>query len=280
MRWIERCLSSVRNSSLQSDLFIVDNGSTDGTIEYINEHYPMANFIVSKENLGFGRANNLGFEYAIKNNYDYVYLLNQDAWIQNNDILRLIECHKRNSEYGILSPIQVNREVTRVDRNFMTSIPASLIDTLLVTHNNIPSVYQNQRSTPAAHWLIPISVIKKVGGFSPAFTHYGEDFDYTHRAQYWNYKCGIVTHTYGIHDREDRILPPNKIMHIVHMTLIYIYINPNLNKKTQLKLILKHIMIYFPTYPLLCIKKLLKFIIDLPRLRKIKKTSLNEGAFL
>ena len=43
MKWIDRCLGSVQSSLVGTDTFVVDNGSTDGTQEYINEHYPKTN---------------------------------------------------------------------------------------------------------------------------------------------------------------------------------------------------------------------------------------------
>ena len=82
MKWLERCLSSLTSSTVPSDVYIVDNGSTDGSQDYIRSNFKDAIFVQSEENLGFGKANNIGLQYAYEKGYEYVYLLNQDAWVE------------------------------------------------------------------------------------------------------------------------------------------------------------------------------------------------------
>ena len=62
MKWAEKCFSSLRKSSVPVHTMVVDNGSTDGTQEFNKTHFPEVEFIQSAENLGFGKANNLGIE--------------------------------------------------------------------------------------------------------------------------------------------------------------------------------------------------------------------------
>ena len=86
MKWLDRCLGSVEGA----DVFVVDNDSTDGSADYIQGHFPQVKLIRSAENHGFSKANNLGFEYALKKGYDYVYLLNQDAWLEAGALETLV----------------------------------------------------------------------------------------------------------------------------------------------------------------------------------------------
>ena len=81
MKWAERCFSSLRKSSVPLSAYVVDNGSTDGTQDYINKNFPEVDFHQSPENLGFGRANNLAIEKAFRDGAEFFYLMNQDAWI-------------------------------------------------------------------------------------------------------------------------------------------------------------------------------------------------------
>ena len=224
MQWLERCLASVRNSETHSDIFIVDNGSTDGSIEYIKNNYPEAILIESKENLGFGRANNLGFKYAVKNGYENVYLLNQDAWIEPGLLGRMVDVARLNPEYGILSPLQVNREQTKLDKNFSSWIPAALSSDLLCGCS-LKDVYET-KFTMAAHWLIPVSKLHIVGGFSPAFRHYGEDNNLIDRMHFKGFKNGIVPSVKGVHDREFRPLSKGKSQYINYVLTIVMLNNP------------------------------------------------------
>ncbi|OGI23272.1 MAG: hypothetical protein A2255_06135 [Candidatus Melainabacteria bacterium RIFOXYA2_FULL_32_9] len=77
------CIKSVfdKTQDLNFDVWVVDNASIDGSIEMIKEEFPRVNLIESKENLGFGRANNLAIR---KTDSKYVLLLNTDTVLVNN----------------------------------------------------------------------------------------------------------------------------------------------------------------------------------------------------
>ena len=227
MKWLEKCISSVVNSNIPSDMFIVDNGSSDGSVEYIKEKAPQAILVQSKENLGFGRANNLGIKYAVENGYDYVYLLNQDAWIESDTLSKLISISRNNPEYGILSPLQTNKDKTRLDKIFSTWCPNKLSSDLLCGQP-IKEIYTT-RFVMAAHWMIPIDVLKKVGGFSPAFRHYGEDNNMINRMQYKGYKIGIIPSTMCVHDRELRPYTKEKADYQQYVNTVIMLNNPQIH---------------------------------------------------
>ena len=77
--WMEKCIGSIMKSGVKADTYVIDNNSTDGTVAAVRVINPEAIIVESKENLGFGRANNIGMKYALDKGYDYVYLLNQDV---------------------------------------------------------------------------------------------------------------------------------------------------------------------------------------------------------
>lgn len=205
INWIYKCLSSVYYD-VNNDVFIVDNGSIDGTQEYILANFPKVKFFQSSENIGFGKANNIGIKYAIDNDYKYIYLLNQDAWIEENTIKELIAVHKNNQEYGILSPFQIQANMSSLDKNFGEIVCAynsnhDILNDLIFKRKK--DVYEVP-FVMAAHWLISRKCFYDVGGFSPTFPHYGEDNNYINRAVFHGYKVGVVPNCIGVHDREDR----------------------------------------------------------------------------
>lgn len=207
-QWYERCFTSLRRSELPVQTVVIDNASNDGTVKYIREQFSEIHLIESKENLGFGRANNLGMRYALDNECDYVFLLNQDAWIEPNTIGELVQVADKYPEYGIISPLQVNKEKNKVLNGVIDflSYPTHTCyelfnDLLLGKRQEVYSV----REMNAAAWLLPRKTLEIVGGFDPIFLHYGEDWNYMSRVIYHNLKIGLLPHVLVVHDCVERV---------------------------------------------------------------------------
>lgn len=277
MKWLDKCLSSVVNSTVNADLFIVDNGSTDGSIEFIENNYPNAQFIISKENLGFGKANNIGFQYAIDHQYDYVYLLNQDAWVEDDTFELLINAHKKHSDYGIISPMQTIKDSSKLDAKFLKCCNSSILSDLLC-HQKLQDIYE-VNSVMAAHWLLPISTILLVGGFSPTFNHYGEDLNYINRVNFYNLKVGIAPAAYAIHDRENRKEPIKKRQYIFFVNNLVILSNPTI-KRRVIRVINNYLQTLFKQKNSLNLFYGLKILLMYSQIVKNRKNSQRTKAFL
>ncbi len=121
MRWLDCCLGSVVSDA---DLYVWDNDSTDGSADFVAKNYPAATLVRSAENLGFSRPNNLGVEYAIKNGYDYVYFLNQDAWLDPGALQKMLAASEAHPDYAVLSPLQMTDGYQALDHNFAKCLPS------------------------------------------------------------------------------------------------------------------------------------------------------------
>lgn len=198
-KWISRCLNSLKASSHPTDILVIDNCSKDRTVEIIQKEYPQVRLIANSANLGFGRANNIGMQIAMKEGYDAVFLLNQDAWIGNDTLAVLAAQAVRHPEFGILSPVHLNGSGKELDKGFASYARLASIKNLSDGQDPIACPFIN-----AAFWFIPVSTLRKVGGFSPLFYHYGEDKDYVNRLHFHQYKIGYLPTVYGCHDREFR----------------------------------------------------------------------------
>ena len=194
MKWVDRCFGSLRASEVPVDVIAVDNGSTDGTQQHLRDEYPEVKLVETGKNLGFGRANNIGFRHALQNGYDFVYLLNEDAWVMPDTLGKLIDSFP-NSRYGILSPMQMSASMEEMDPRFKKHCGDAV-----AKDGGIVDV----RFVMAAHWMISAECLRAVGGFSPTFKHYGEDENYIHRARYHGFKVGVVKDSFAVHDRARR----------------------------------------------------------------------------
>lgn len=199
IRWIDRCLSALRQSTHPVTTMVIDNNSTDGTLRYIAEHFPEVILVGKKENLGFGQANNVGLRYALDNGYDYVLLLNQDAYLQ---AVAIDEMFKVADGKNLFSPLHLTGEGKRLDLHFRESLRRAdneLLDDLLIG-NEIKSHYE-VGEVCAACWFMPIDIIRKIGGFNPLFFQYGEDNNYYTRLEYHHCKTFVVPSAHVWHDR-------------------------------------------------------------------------------
>lgn len=191
-KWLEKCFQSLEQSHYKNDIIVVDNNSSDNSVEII-QSFPKIQLIQSPENLGFGKANNIGIQKALEFGADYVFLLNQDTWIFPETISNLVEVAVTNDDYGIVSPLHYSGDEIHLDANFETYWKRK-IKTISDNVDEVPFVN-------AAAWLLPKSAIKKVGYFESMFNHYGEDRNYTDRILYHKFKMVVVKNSKICHDR-------------------------------------------------------------------------------
>ncbi|MDJ1504698.1 glycosyltransferase family 2 protein [Xanthocytophaga agilis] len=192
--WIHKCLQSLTESVLPLHIVVVDNNSTTQTgIQIIQNEFPHITFIHSKENIGFGKANNIGIDLAMAHQADYVFLLNQDAWIENNTIERLLSVSLNKPDFGIISPFHLNTTGSALEYGFSKYLETDKCP------NIISDIYLKQTKeiyplsfVNAAAWLLTRDCIKIVGTFDPLFFMYGEDLDYCQRCQYHNIRIGVT----------------------------------------------------------------------------------------
>lgn len=285
MKWIEHCIQSVLSSSVHSDIFVIDNASSDGTPEYIEKKYPTMHLFRSRKNLGFGAANNIGLQYAIDNNYDYVYLLNQDAWVKEDTFEKMISTHLKHPEYGILSPLQFQANEKHLDFNFGAIL--SKWDTETRVCEDL-LIGQKKDVIPfprimAAHWLISRDCLINTGGFSPAFFHYGEDDNYADRVWHKGYKVGVVMNAVGIHDRESRTDSKEKQCLLEFYSKVSDISGFKMTAKEVLWIYMCEILLKGPATPkyFICrLKYLIKMVFGVPKFNKFKQSSEIKSAFL
>lgn len=186
-RWYDKCFASLRESTFPVQTVVIDNTPGEEDAEYIKSHYPEVHLIKPEENLGFGKANNLGMRYALDNGCDYVFLLNQDAWIESNTIGELVRISTIHTDFGIISPMHMYASMDRInmayyDHNYNYELVSDLYC------GTLKEIYP-MRYVNAAAWLLPRKTLEIIGGFCPMIFMYGEDDDYLNRVAY--HKIGV-----------------------------------------------------------------------------------------
>lgn len=109
MSLLETCLTSIRSQTRQSsyEIIVVDNASSDDTVQMLRQEYPWVILIANGNNRGFAQANNQGFARASGR---YFFMLNPDTVIVDGAIDRLVAFMEAHPEVGICGPKNVGRE--------------------------------------------------------------------------------------------------------------------------------------------------------------------------
>jgi GT2 family glycosyltransferase len=183
---ILECLESVYKLNYANfEVIIVDNASTDNSVEIIRKKYPGMIIIENGENLGFAGGNNVGMDYSIKQNADYVWLLNNDTVVNPDCLSYIIESAESSEKIGLVSPI-----IYYLESPLQYQFAGSYIDwkTLSIVYpeqdKEIPAEFQTGENV--CLWgtalLIKSNLIKNFGYLKNEYFAYWEDTEYSLRS--------------------------------------------------------------------------------------------------
>jgi len=171
------------------NVILIENGSSDNSAERLKDierNYPDWQFIYNSENLGFAGGCNQGIEIALKENSDFILLLNNDTVVDNSFLEPLVELSKKHNAItgGLIYYYPDNvQEVWSFGGNFTWgAVPGHLGMLNVQTQaGNLPEE-QITDWVPGCCMLIPRDVIEKIGGLDEDYFAYVEDVDFCLRA--------------------------------------------------------------------------------------------------
>jgi GT2 family glycosyltransferase len=187
-QFLEGCFSSLKFQNNSYEVIVIDNGSDDGSVEYIKENFPEFTLVENKENLGFSKAVNQGI---LISSSKYVFLLNNDVELGSNCIINLLKCIKSDENiFAVASKmVQYNDRSKMDDAGDEYTIFGW---TKKVGDGRSPELYTSEReifSACAGAAIYRKSVFDKIGLFDENFFAYMEDVDISYRARINGYKC-------------------------------------------------------------------------------------------
>lgn len=182
------CLRTLESLDLPGRVIVVDNGSDDGSVEYIARHFPQVELIALPSNVGFGAACNCAITRALENTAcEYVFLLNNDAGVYSDVLSTLVGVAQAHPEAGILGPkVYYQDEPDKIwyagARRRWGVLAAADTGRDQVDRGQFDTLREVDYVFGAA-MLIRRSVFERIGLFDERFFLYLEDMDFCLRAR-------------------------------------------------------------------------------------------------
>lgn len=191
-------------------LYVVDNGSSDGTPEYIEKNFSQVSVIRSGKNVGFGAGHNI-----VINSIDSSYhaIINPDIVLKENAIKKMVDYMEKNTDIGLLSPricFPDGRDQILGKRNPQLKYlvasrlrgdePSKLLREYAMLDCDLSKPVRIENAT-GCFMLLRTDLLKKIGGFDEGYFMYFEDADLARRVNEVSkcvyYPNAIVNHVWG-----------------------------------------------------------------------------------
>lgn len=187
------CLSSFSRLDYPNYyVVVVDNGSSDSTVECVRRQFSTVHLIENGRNLGFAEGNNVGIRYALEHNADYVFLLNNDVIVDREVVARLLQAAQDDSQIGILCPsVQSYIDHTKSYVGGKISWNEGTAAEIESSPDGLPEVLDIDYA-PGCALLIKSVVVKAIGLLDPTYFAYYEDVDWSLRCRRKGYRVVVV----------------------------------------------------------------------------------------
>lgn len=205
-----KCVKSLASwGSLKPDIYVVDNASTDHSVQEIESRFPDITIIKSKKNLGFAGGNNLAIKKAMENGANEILLLNNDAEATDADISRMLATLRARLDIAVIGPrIRVGAAVLAggcdIGLNMDTNIhwdPEMGVDGI-----------KKVEYVPGTAFMIRREAIEKVGLLDEEYFFSGEIADLCRRIYDAGMVCCIDLGAEAIH----MVDGPSRIRNTLH----------------------------------------------------------------
>lgn len=177
------------------EIFLVDNNSSDDSVEKLKKEFKDLHFILNNKNAGFCKANNQAIKKILsENTFNFIMLLNSDTEVSPFFIKPLIDTFKSNEKIGAVQPLILNWS----DKSTIWKYEGDINKTFGITsHRNKNKIFSVEKMKSYTEWasgcciFTTPSIFKKVGLFDEIFFAYYEDVDWSIRLKKQNYLIAL-----------------------------------------------------------------------------------------
>jgi GT2 family glycosyltransferase len=223
--FLEDCLNSIYKHSfaITFEIIVVDNASTDNSLLMIKERFKNVRLIENTENIGFGRANNIGIKAALGK---YVFLLNSDTILLNNVLKIFYDFMEQNPKIAISGGALYINETTKTHSyGYFPTVIGEILNSL----NLYKKLYKEKEHSvntkveyiTGADMFIRKEVLDEVGLFDEDFFMYYEETELTYRIKKQNYLTYLIPEAQIIHFGDVNKMNPFKFKIYYKSKLLY-----------------------------------------------------------
>ncbi len=226
-------LNKLKTSGIQITILVVDNASTDGSIEMIQTKFPKVTLIKATENLGFTGGNNKAINFALESGVNSVWLLNNDTFVHPESLSILLDA--LHSGVGIVGPkiyfapgyeYHKDRYEARQKGHILWYAGGNIDwDNMYAYHRGVDEVDHGQfdeqgetQFVTGCSMLIAREVFKKIGIFDERYFLYLEDLDFCIRANHEGFKIVYVPAAKIWHKNAGSTDRPGNALHQYYFT--------------------------------------------------------------
>ena len=182
--FLQICLASLRLSSgVKKEIFVVDNCSTDNSVQIVAEKFPEVSLIINSENKGFGAANNQALSLCTGH---YIVFLNPDTTVKPETLQKASEFMDSNQHIGLAGAKILNPDGT-IQESVSYRYPGEKF-----TSGETANLQGNIACVLGAFMITRKELIKAIGGFDEDFFLYGEDQDLAWRFREKGFSIGYI----------------------------------------------------------------------------------------
>ena len=234
--YLANCLRSVRaeerRSGLKVGTWVVDNASTDGSIDLVADLFPDVHLVINEHNPGFGAANNQGMKAAAEANPRYFLLLNPDTLVGKGALTHLVNCLDKRPKAGMAGPRLVYGDGRFQHSAFafpgikqltfdLFPLPARLYESWLNGRYARRNYRRNGEPFQVdfalgASMLVRADVVEATGGFDESFHMYCEEIDWGWRIHHAGWEIYSVPQAEIVHygGESTRQIPAQSIINL------------------------------------------------------------------
>ena len=198
MQDTSKCLESLQGLKYKNyELVVVDNGSKNHEGDQLKNRFPEIILIKNPTNLGFTGGCNTGIKYALEQNADYIFLLNNDTIVSDDFLGKLVDFYESTPDAGHVCPLTLALDKQTIlyggaRFNLWTGIIRMINKGKLkkdVTLSANP--YKTDYASGACD-LVSTNLIKKIGMLDDSYFFYFEDTDWSYLAREHGYESYVV----------------------------------------------------------------------------------------